>query len=160
MVFLRNDGPAFTITVYFIFETPRYRKEIRRRKWNRKVFVLLFPNPFVTAYCKTCALLHQFFRVVMLLIYGCMVSLQPILFNEICKKSFLYFAAETVSGPLVMYLGPTTYIYVMYRITILVGRNWIFCNCTTEMSRGGCSISSVWYVVLAVGFLLLWHLIC
>lgn len=147
---------AFTITVYFIFETPRYRKEIRRRKWNRKVFVLLFPNPFVNAYCKTCALLHLFFRVVMLLIYGCMVSLQPILFNKICKKAYLYFAAETVSGPLVMYLSPTMYIYFMYRITIL----WILCNCTTEIYRGGCSISSVWYVILAVGSILLWHLIC
>lgn len=134
MVFLRNDGPAFTTTVYFIFETPRYRKEIRRRKWNRKVFVLLFPNPFVTAYCKTCALLHLFFRVVMLLIYGCMCHFRLYYLTKYAKKPFCILQLKRLAD---RSLCLTMYIYLMYRITILVGTNCILCNCTTEITRWG-----------------------
>lgn len=143
VVFLRNDGPHSQLQCILYLKHPVTEKKSEEGNETGKSSVLLFPNPFVTAYCKTCALLHLFFRVVMLLIYGCMMSLPPILFYEICKKGYLYFSAETVSGPLVMYLGPTMYIYLMSRITILVGTNWIIFNCTTEISRGGCSISSV-----------------
>lgn len=140
MVFVRNDGHSQLQCILYLKHPVTKKKSEEGNETGKSLFSYFL----IPLWLHIVKLAHCFIRSLESWCYSFMDVWCHFRLNEICKKAYLYFADETVSEPLVMFLGSTMYIYLMYRITILVGTNWILCNCTTEISREGCSISSVW----------------